>query len=327
MEVDLNAHPMYILDVLSVLARHVPFVQLMDMFRWEWPAPMAVDPEVKQRIWSKIGKYMPVDARPWFFPSLSDSGGALTGLFVLHILMENSEWAATYQGDVDMEIVVETGHEEPITSFFCDIEYKVGRIDIPPEFESTVESAYELVNDSGDEVLRVKIYVSKSSAASVVLSNRYTALMNVITREEVVVLCPTTTFANETLVCGTDHDDLLDDTKLPFQCFVDNSHWTTECGDECPMVYRKTFGDGGVRILKWDSKYVAEEGDTKQPLGDDRWASAESGWGGDGDERAMRTTHFCLKEAVRWRVSEECRRPGCPNAQALAARRAYISFV
>ncbi|KAJ3516298.1 hypothetical protein NMY22_g14244 [Coprinellus aureogranulatus] len=316
-------HPMYNLDVLSRVMRYIPFDLLPPVLHWPEPAHRTVKPETRRRVWKKLKPYIPEASRVHFFPALSSSGGILFGDFVLQILLGVGEFAETYEGRRDLEIVVRHAHEYPIISFFEDMGYECQRVPTPNILQATVELVQELVKELEHETLRVKVYTSRSQAISVVVGHPYTAYWNAITENEIVVFCPRTTFANESLVCDWYTGER--DDNLPFQILSDNEGWSTACGGECPMMLRKTFEDAGAAIYGWSPQ--KKEGESEN------WG--EWGWGGSGwqwmtdneKERHIRNSSFCLTKAIEWRVSRSCRSNCCHDGLLAAARRRYISTV
>ncbi|KAJ3544803.1 hypothetical protein NMY22_g2650 [Coprinellus aureogranulatus] len=264
----------------------------------------------------------PVAGRYRWLDRGKGSGGTLFGEFVLQVLLQAGDFESIYQARRDLEIVVRRDHEEPIIFFFEDLGYESQQVDVPEILQETVGMAHELTKEADDVVFRVKVYSSKSYAIAAVVGNPYTAYWNAITATEIVVFCPRTTFANQSMVC--DWYIRGDEEEVPFTLISDNNDWNTECGGECPMKLRKTLEDSDAAIYEWSPHKGDGENDG---WGEGGWHG--SGWGqenGPEEERRIRNSYFCSSEAIQWRVSRVCRNNHCHDGLMAPARRRVISY-
>lgn len=103
-------------------------------------------------------------------------------------------------------------------------------------------------------------------------------------------------------------EDLAHCNKITL--FADNSHWEGECGEICPMRWRKTLDDRGVGNYEWFPELQDARKKLKKRVGR--------------GEPEVKEFKPLQGEAVRFRIAKRCRNTGCVNSQKYEERLQYI---
>ncbi|KAJ2913797.1 hypothetical protein MD484_g6604, partial [Candolleomyces efflorescens] len=252
----------YHADILSTIVKHVPWKSLIQWYAWDKVAADLVLPEIRSRVFSEVGAFVPADNVLELFEVIGGSDGLICGSVARRVLLPY--WPVEDDGQPlkatpcpnDLNILTAADRSELLFNFFQELNYQYSIESPSPLYEAYVTKleVFTLTRDNG-EVSRVTVSLCKNGPLSALLGSPTTAEMNAITYDAIFSFFPRLTYANEALVmsrvtdAGTSHDQLRAGGGV--RLYTDNAHWTKPCGPYCPMKRRKTFDDPGVARYRW----------------------------------------------------------------------------
>lgn len=147
----------YTLDILTMVVRHLPWVDLIRVAHWPQPAPLLVEPEKRRRIFSLLRRFVPVEYNmskyiEEFFDRLHDCGGVINVSTVRVLLLSGTELGTGLPEPRDLNIATSSGMSDGMYEFFRSLGYESTAVNAAPHHNKSARHIERMTMDIEGEV-------------------------------------------------------------------------------------------------------------------------------------------------------------------------------
>ncbi|RXW11430.1 hypothetical protein EST38_g14425, partial [Candolleomyces aberdarensis] len=255
--------PELVLEVLS----YCDFSTVMAVSRTNSHGRSIARLAVLYRIRRELKPFIPSSRFIDFIDMLHLAGGGIVGSVARLMFADNSLYLMGEVGEdglpakskpADLNLVVLPRKMDLAIKHFKSHGYsKWSKIAVAEPYRGMVTEVKEGIRPASGNQPKATVNISQcnGSLMEVVLAAPLTALANLITPLSVYAVYPTLLYKRKTL--ATDRPGVLFARRTSSCYSIENTNqdWSQPCGYHCPTLDRRSVGDKGIAMFRWNTRY------------------------------------------------------------------------